>query len=59
MLSETGFSNNQLAIQWLQHFIEHTAPHDPGFLKLLLLDSHVSHISHDFVILAAKHYIIL
>ncbi|KFZ19975.1 hypothetical protein V501_00373, partial [Pseudogymnoascus sp. VKM F-4519 (FW-2642)] len=40
MLSETGFSNSQLAIQWLQHFIEHTAPHNPGFPKLLLLDSH-------------------
>ena len=59
LLSETGYSNSQLALRWLQHFVKLTAPHDPGNPKVLLLDSHVSHTSYDFIILAAKHYIIL
>ncbi|KFY32618.1 hypothetical protein V493_00029 [Pseudogymnoascus sp. VKM F-4281 (FW-2241)] len=59
LLSETGYSNSELALRWLQHFIEHTAPHDAGNPKLLLLDSHVSHTSNEFIILAAEHYIIL
>ncbi|KFY86473.1 hypothetical protein V500_07602 [Pseudogymnoascus sp. VKM F-4518 (FW-2643)] len=59
LLSETGYSNSQLALRWLQHFIELTAPHDPGNPKVLLLDSHVSHTSPEFVIMAAKYHIIL
>ncbi|KFX88861.1 hypothetical protein V490_07366 [Pseudogymnoascus sp. VKM F-3557] len=59
LLSETGYSNSQLALRWLQHFIELTAPHDQGNPTLLLLDSHISHRSDDFLILTAEHYIIL
>jgi hypothetical protein len=59
LLSETGYSNSQLAIWWLQHFIELTALHNQGSPTLLLLDSHISHRSDDFLILAAEHYIIL
>ena len=59
LLSETGYSNSQLALRWLQHFIEHTAPHNPENPILLLLDSHVSHTNHDFIILAAENHIIL
>ena len=59
LLSETGYSNSQLAIRWLQHFVELTAPHDPGNPKVLLLDSHVSHTSPDFIIMATKYHIIV
>ena len=59
LLSETGYSNNQFALWWLQHFIELTAPHDPGNPKVLLLDSHVSHTSPEFVIMAAEYHIII
>jgi hypothetical protein len=59
LLLETGYSNSQLALRWLQHFIEHTAPHSPENLKLLLLDSHKSHRSDEFLTLAAESYIIL
>ncbi|KFZ23545.1 hypothetical protein V502_01970 [Pseudogymnoascus sp. VKM F-4520 (FW-2644)] len=57
LLSETGFSNTQLALQWLQHFIKHTAPHED--LKLLILNSHISHTSYDFVIATAKSNILI
>ncbi|KFY68125.1 hypothetical protein V496_01285 [Pseudogymnoascus sp. VKM F-4515 (FW-2607)] len=59
LLSETGYSNSQLALRWLQHFIEHTAPHEMGNPKLLLLDSHVSHTSPEFIIMAAESHIII
>jgi hypothetical protein len=59
LLSETGYSNSQLALRWLQHFADLTAPHDQENPKLLLLDSHGSHRSDDFVILADKYHIII
>ena len=59
LLSETGYSNRELALRWLQHFVEITAPHNPGNPKVLLLDSHVSHKSPEFIIKAAEHHIIL
>ncbi|OAF55722.1 hypothetical protein VC83_07737, partial [Pseudogymnoascus destructans] len=36
--SDSGFSNSQLALQWLEHFAKHTASEDT---KVLLLDSHL------------------
>ena len=57
LLSDSGFSNSQLALRWLEHFATHTAPHiEP---KVLLLDSHISHTSHDFIIAAAEYNIII
>ncbi|KFY97969.1 hypothetical protein V498_01766 [Pseudogymnoascus sp. VKM F-4517 (FW-2822)] len=57
LLSDTGYSNTQLALDWLQHFIQHTAPHKQEEPKVLLLDSHTSHISCEFIIAAAGSYI--
>ena len=59
LLSENGYSNSQLALRWLQHFVKLTAPRDPGNPKVLLLDSHVSHTSPEFVIMAAEYHIIV
>jgi methionine aminopeptidase len=58
MLSDTGFSNKQLALRWLEHFAEHATPHN-GSSRVILLDSHVSHTSDDFVIAAEEHDIIV
>jgi hypothetical protein len=57
LLSDSGFINGQLAIRWLEHFVEYTAPHEET--KVLLLDSHVSHISDDSIILAAASNVII
>ncbi|KFY20161.1 hypothetical protein V493_07734, partial [Pseudogymnoascus sp. VKM F-4281 (FW-2241)] len=59
LLSDTGFSNSQLALRWLQHFVRHTAPHTAEVPKLLLLDSHVSHTSYEFIIIAAENNILI
>ena len=56
LLSDSGFSNSQLALRWLEHFAKHTASEN---IRVLLLDSHVSHTSHDFIIAAEAYNIII
>lgn len=57
--SETGYTNERVAINWLRHFIRHVGagPNKPW--KLLLLDGHISHEAPELVILANKHHIVL
>ena len=52
LLSDSGFTTDQLTFRFLQHFIEHTkaGPDEPP--KLLLMDNHGSHITPEFVLLA-------
>lgn len=48
-VSSTRYSNDALAIDWLQFFQEHTrdrARHSP---RLLLFDSHRSHLTWEFL----------
>ena len=51
LLSKSGYSNDQLAIEWLEHFITHTES-TQSTSKLLLLDSHLSHLTPEFTIRA-------
>jgi uncharacterized protein YpmS len=57
LLSESGYTNDQLAMEWLQHFIRHTGSSRDLDYKVLLLDSHVSHITSQFTILASENNI--
>jgi hypothetical protein len=57
LLSETGFINDALAMEWLQHFILHTGSTPSSEPKLLLLDSHPSHHTPEFIIRAKEHNI--
>jgi hypothetical protein len=50
LLSESGFSNDQLAMEWLEHFITHTESTSYSEKKLLLVDSHPSHLTPAFTI---------
>jgi hypothetical protein len=59
MLSDTGYTNDKIAVQWLEHFIKHT---DSGLdkpWKLLLLDGHTSHECPKFVLKAEENNIAL
>lgn len=51
LLSKSGYSNDQLAIEWLEHFITHTES-TQSTSKLLLLVSHLSHLTPEFTIRA-------
>jgi hypothetical protein len=50
LLSESGFTNDQLAMEWLEHFITHTESTPSSTTKLLLVDSHLSHLAPLFTI---------
>ena len=56
--SEKGFTNDQIAIEFLKHFIKHsnTGPHSEW--KLLLMDNHGSHEIPEFLKLANENCIL-
>jgi hypothetical protein len=47
-VSENGWTNNQLGLEWLKHFDEHTKSRQVGSYRLLILDGHESHLNQDF-----------
>ena len=51
-VSDSGYTNSELALEYLKHFIEHTSSSATTAPKLLLMDSHVSHTTPEFVLLA-------
>ncbi len=57
LLSESGYINDKLAMDWLRHFIVHTQSTETSKPKALLLDSHTSHHHPPFAILAEKYNI--
>ena len=58
LLSESGYTTDQLAMEWLDHFIFHTQSTPTFDHKVLLFDSHTSHRKPEFTILAAENNII-
>ena len=55
--SPTGYTNNQIAMDYLDHLIEHSraGPNKPW--KMLLLDGHESHRTDTFQLKAAENHI--
>jgi hypothetical protein len=58
LLSESGFTTDELSLRFLEHFIQHTkaGPDQPP--KLLLMDNHGSHRTPEFINLAVQHNIV-
>ena len=60
IVNENGYTNDEVAIQYILHFIEHSAiygaPNEP---RLLLFDGHDSHKTERFITIAEEHNIIL
>ncbi|GBM92970.1 hypothetical protein AVEN_203926-1 [Araneus ventricosus] len=56
LISDTGYMNSHLFIDWLKHFVKHTKPsaEDP---VLLIADSHASHCSLPAVLFCQENYI--
>ncbi|CAG9953466.1 unnamed protein product [Clonostachys rosea f. rosea IK726] len=46
---ESGYSNDELALNWLQHFNEHSRKGQVGAKRLLLVDGHGSHHTAQFI----------
>ena len=47
-VSETAYSNEVIAYQWIQHFERLTRPPNPSTFRLLLLNGHDSHVTYEF-----------
>ena len=47
-VSENGWTNNALGLEWLKHFDKHTKARQKGSYRLLILDGHESHLSQEF-----------
>lgn len=58
-VSESGYINSELFVQWLQHFIDHVRP-TADRKVLLILDGHTSHsLNLKAITLARENYITL
>jgi len=47
-MSQNGWTNNELGLEWLRHFDRRTADRSVGSYRLLILDGHESHHSVEF-----------
>lgn len=56
LVTETGYMNSDLFLEWLKHFVHHTKPSqdDP---VLLVADNHSSHCSLSAVLYLRKHHV--
>src|ERR1700716_255881 len=52
-VSDSGYTNSELAMEYLRHFIQHST--SSAKAKLLVMDSHISHEVPEFTILANQH----
>lgn len=58
MVSESGYMNSTLFLQWLQHLKDHTYPSEKNPL-LLILDNHKSHCTLEAIEFCRTNHIIL
>jgi hypothetical protein len=54
---ENEFISDEIIIDWLKHFIDHTNSNSLSEWKLLLMNQHDSHCTSEFVRLANDHHI--
>jgi hypothetical protein len=57
-VSENGWTNNPLGLEWLKHFDAHTKTRKVGVYRLLILDGHESHLNQDFKDYCLEHKIL-
>jgi hypothetical protein len=57
-VSENGWTNNALGLEWLKHFDRHTKARQVGAYRLLILDGHESHLNQDFKDYCLEHRIL-
>ena len=58
MTSTNGWITNELFVQWLRHFVDHTRPSESRKI-LLIMDNHPSHCTVDAIEMARNNNIIL
>ena len=58
-VTETGYLNNALAMQWIMEFYKATIKITRGIYRLLIYDGFSSYITWNFVNFCEKHKIIV
>ena len=58
-VTPNGWTDNSVAMDWIEHFDRHTIHQTRGIYRLLILDGHTSHISVNFVQYCQDHQIVL
>jgi hypothetical protein len=48
-VSDTGYNNDELSMDWLRHYDKHTKQRQQGVYRLLLFDGFGSHLLIDFI----------
>jgi DDE superfamily endonuclease len=48
-ITESGYSNDEIQIEWIRHFNKHTKARTKGAKRPLLCDGYKSHLDYDFV----------
>ncbi|OAQ99520.1 hypothetical protein LLEC1_05927, partial [Akanthomyces lecanii] len=57
-VTSTGYTNDEITFNWLEHFEEHTKKQQVGAWRLLILDGHGSHHTIEFIQYCRDHGII-
>ena len=55
--SPTGYSNDDLAIDWLKHFDKHSRKGQVGAWRMLIMDGYGSHMTYEFFTYAKRNHI--
>lgn len=58
IMSAKGFTNNEIGVEFLRHFLKHTDAGPQSEWKLLLMDNHESHGTGEFAKLANDNHIL-
>jgi hypothetical protein len=58
LLSESGFTNDEIAFRFLEHSIQYTGAGPDQPYELLLMDNHGSHLTHVFIDLVTQNNIV-
>jgi hypothetical protein len=58
LTSKKGFTNNQIAVEWLKHYIQHSDAGPQAEWKLLFMDNHGSPETVEFIKLANDNHIL-
>ena len=57
-VSQTGYTNEKVALAWLNHFIKHAGAGPNKHWRILLLDGHITHCQDDFIIKCHENHIV-
>jgi hypothetical protein len=47
--SDLGYSNNEITLEWIQHFNKYSKPCQRAASRLLIFNGHGSHLTYEFI----------